>query len=130
MKVRTVWALAALGMSLTSYSVWSLTGPRAPLAGERTASEWHAENPPVRGTATQASFLGDGTLHVSARLGHRRLPSGSSTETFVLVNVRADANATGRPTPRHLAIAVDRSGSMRGKRLTNAIAAAQGAVRR
>jgi len=130
MKVRTVGALAALGMSLTSYSVWSLTGPQGNLDRERTASEWHAENPPEHAGTSQASFLGDGTLHVSARLGHPRLPSGSSTETFVLVNVRADANVAGRPTPRHLAIAVDRSGSMRGKRLTNAIAAAQGAVRR
>jgi Ca-activated chloride channel family protein len=48
----------------------------------------------------------------------------------VLVNVRADSTATGRATKRHLAIAIDRSGSMAGKRLRNAVAAAQGAVQR
>lgn len=129
MKVRTVGALAALGMSLTSYSVWSLTGQEGTLDGPRTLSEWHATNPPAAGTA-HASFASDGTLHLEARLGHARLPSGSASDTFVLVNVRADAAAVGRPARRHLAIAIDRSGSMRGKRLTNAVAAAQGAVER
>lgn len=130
MKVRTVGALAALGMSLTSFSVWSLTGPEANRDGERNANEWHATNVPPSGGTSQASFGNDGSLHVEARLGHPRLPSGGTTETFVLVNVRAGSDVSGRPTPRHLAIAVDRSGSMRGKRLANAIAAAQGAVRR
>lgn len=130
MKVRTVGVLAALGMSLTSYSVWSLTAPEGSPGAERTAQEWHAESPPEQAATTQAGFLRDGTLHVAARLGHPRLPSGSTTETFVLVSVRADANAVGRPAPRHLAIVVDRSGSMRGKRLANALAAAQSAVRR
>jgi Ca-activated chloride channel family protein len=128
MKVRTVGALAALGMLLTSYSVWSLT--EAPLAS-RVPPEW---NTPL-GTSTSqahtegASFAESGTLSLDARLGHARLPRGNE-ETFVLVNVRADANAVGRQSSRELVIAIDRSGSMSGKRLDNAIAAAQGAVDR
>ncbi|HTQ03091.1 MAG TPA: hypothetical protein VMI54_04515, partial [Polyangiaceae bacterium] len=106
MNVRTVGALAALGMSLTSYSVWSLTDKEGGLDTPRTASEWHPTNPPSAQGGEQANFAADGTLHVDARLGHPRLPSGSATETFVLVNVRADGGAVGRPTPRHLAIAI------------------------
>jgi Ca-activated chloride channel family protein len=48
----------------------------------------------------------------------------------VLVNVRADAQATGPAARRHLTIVLDRSGSMQGKRMRNAIVAAQSAVRR
>jgi len=132
MKIRTVGALAALGMLLTSYSVWSLTADRA-----RPNSGWVHHAGTDRGDdrgrpneASLASFTANGTLGMDARLGHAKLPAGETQETFVLVNVRADDKVSGRPTSRHLAIVVDRSGSMRGKRMQNAIAAAQGAVRR
>jgi Ca-activated chloride channel family protein len=131
MKIRTVGALAALGMLLTSYSVWSLTDDSA-LARTRGAS--HREplvtetNPPAVG-ASEASFSAGGTLRLAARLGHSRLPR-TGDETFVLMNVRADANAGGSPAQRELVIAIDRSGSMSGKRLANAVAAAEGAVER
>src|SRR5689334_4979881 len=131
MKVRTVGALAALGMLLTSYSVWSLTSDHGARQWRRTTSEWRD---PPQGTGSEqtigATFSAPGTLALDARLGHPRLPGSSTSETFVLVNVRADASATGRATKRHLAIAIDRSGSMAGKRLRNAVAAAQGAVQR
>ncbi|HEV8549790.1 MAG TPA: VWA domain-containing protein [Polyangiaceae bacterium] len=130
MKIRTVGALAALGMLLTSYSVWSLTeGPRGASATSFGASERHDDRTSSHETVP-ASFFGDGTLAVDARLGHTTIPAGTSFETFVLVDVRAQNQGNGRPLSRHLAIVVDRSGSMRGKRMTNAIAAAQGAVRR
>jgi Ca-activated chloride channel family protein len=131
MKVRVVGAFAALGMLLTSYSVWSLTSDRVTAATGRPGGEWRE---PSRRTDPDeprgAPFGQSGTLRVDARLGHARLPSAASSETFVLVRVRADDRATGLPTKRHLAIAIDRSGSMAGKRLKNALAAAQGAVRR
>src|SRR5947207_722669 len=130
MKIRTVGALAALGMLLTSYSVWSLTeGPRGTTATASDTSGRRHDPGPSHDTVP-ASFFGDGTLAVDARLGHTTIPAGAPFETFVLVDVRAQDRGNGRPLSRHLAIVVDRSGSMRGKRMTNAIAAAQGAVRR
>jgi Ca-activated chloride channel homolog len=128
MKVRSVGALAGLSMLLTSYSVWSLTG----------ADPSRPEPRPIRdgsgsgelATGGGASFVSGRTLRAEGRLGHARLASDSDSETFLFVNVRADDQATGRTARRHLSIVVDRSGSMQGKRLRNAIAAAQSAVRR
>ncbi len=131
MKVRTVGAFAALGMLLTSYSVWSLTSDRITTTPGRPGAEWREparRSDPADGPL--ASFAKSGTLRVDARLGHARLPAATTSETFVLVRVRADERATGVATKRHLTITIDRSGSMAGKRLGNAIAAAQGAVRR
>jgi Ca-activated chloride channel family protein len=132
MKIRTVGALAALGMLLTSYSVWSFTGdPVRPLTGwVHHAGTDRGDDHRRPDAVSLASFTANGTLGMDARLGHAKLPAGETQETFVLVNVRADERASGRPSSRHLAIVVDRSGSMRGKRMQNAIAAAQGAVRR
>jgi Ca-activated chloride channel family protein len=137
MKVRTVGALAALGMLLTSFSVWSLTGDGEARTRGRTGAEWSdlGSRPARDGedrtdSASGASFTRVGALSVDARLGNPRLSGTSSSETFVLVNVKAQRDVSGKSTHGHLAIAIDRSGSMAGKRIANAIAAAQGAVER
>jgi Ca-activated chloride channel family protein len=130
MKVRTVAALAALGMTFTSLSVWSLTAPDkrvSPDGGERWTDR---RTPPPATTDTPASFALAGTLGVTGRLAHSSLASDRESETFVLVNVKAGENGGGRRAERHLSIVVDRSGSMQGKRLENAVAAARGAVER
>lgn len=128
MKVRTVGALAALSMLLTSYSVWSLTGDEAGNVAARPTAT-HSTSAPA-GAERAVASSGAGPLHLEARLGNARLPGDTESETFVLVSVRADANAAGQPSQRHLTIAIDRSGSMRGERLRNALAAAEGAVER
>lgn len=131
MRIRTISALSAIGMLLTSYSVWSLTernGGPGPAAIQRDAE---VKPPRVQTLAGgDSTFVASGTLRTEARLGHTRLAADSDAETFVLVNVRADDKAVGRAASRHLAIVIDRSGSMTGKRLENALAAAEGAVRR
>lgn len=131
MRIRTISALSALGMLLTSYSVWSLTerngGP------ESTAAQLAADPRPQIAAVVNGdggSFVANGTLRTEARLGHARLAAGSTEETFVFVNVRADDKAVGLSAGRHLAIVIDRSGSMSGKRLNNALAAAEAAVRK
>jgi Ca-activated chloride channel family protein len=132
MKVRTVGALSALSMLLTSVSVWSLTADRArqPPPDDRSGWDEPRQEAPPSGTTTPASFVTNGTLGLDARVGHARVPNQGGFETFVLVDVRASDAASARPASRHLAIVVDRSGSMRGRRMNNAIAAAEGAVRR
>jgi Ca-activated chloride channel family protein len=131
MQIRTLSALSAIGMLLTSYSVWSLTERNG--AAGHLAVQPAAEAPPKVATiaASEAgTFVASGTLRTEARLGHARLAATSDTETFVFVNVRADDKAVGRSASRHLAIVIDRSGSMSGKRLSNALAAAEAAVRK
>ncbi|HEX6766917.1 MAG TPA: VWA domain-containing protein, partial [Polyangiaceae bacterium] len=130
MKVRTVAALAALGMTFTSLSVWSLTDPDKtvrPDGGGRWSDRRPERSSPKGGPAT---FRMNGTLAVNGRLGHESLASDRDAETFVLVSVRGDDGGKGERAERHLSIVIDRSGSMQGKRLQNAIAAAQGAVER
>jgi Ca-activated chloride channel family protein len=130
MKIRTVTALAALGMLLSSLGVRSLTS-----SADARPNDWKKERTTrndqgsgERG-AGKRSF-GGGALDLEARLGHERLGADRQEETFLLVNVRGDANAEGRDARRHLAILVDRSGSMQGRKIESAIEAAQGAIRR
>jgi Ca-activated chloride channel family protein len=66
---------------------------------------------------------------VEGRVGQRRV-ARSPGEEFVLLEVRG-ADTTGKlATPVNLALVIDRSGSMKGTRLRNAIGAATGAVNR
>jgi len=128
MKIRTLTALCALGMLFTSLGVRSFTKPadaRPNDSGGDRRTRWD------RGGNDQgASFSRTSTLEVEGRLGHTRLAADRSEETFLLVNVRGDRNARGRDARRHLAVVIDRSGSMEGKKMESAIQAAQGAVRR
>jgi Ca-activated chloride channel homolog len=127
MKIRTVGALAVLGMLFTSLGVRTMTRDavaRPDDRGRPFTSERGA-------TPEQAGGFSSGqTLRVEGRLGHARLAARRGEETFVLLNVRADAAARGREARRHLTILIDRSGSMQGRKLQDAITAAQGAVRR
>jgi len=68
---------------------------------------------------------------MEGRLGNARLAADQDNQTFLSVSVKAAAEAVAStPSPLELAIVIDRSGSMKGKRLNNAIAAAQGMIRR
>ncbi|MCA9643843.1 MAG: VWA domain-containing protein, partial [Myxococcales bacterium] len=72
-----------------------------------------------------------GTLSFEARLGHQQLPSGIANRSFVSIEVSAPDTAPGiAKQPLNLAIAIDRSGSMKGVRLTNAVNAARAMVQR
>ncbi len=132
MKVKSLAALAALGMCLSSVTVWSLTKPRP--EGELT--EVGAEDPTLVNQPTSpshpgAQFTTGKTLMMEGRVGHAKLSSEKDNQTMLLVNVTADsAGATNTASPLNLAIVVDRSGSMKGKRLQNALDGARGMVRR
>jgi Ca-activated chloride channel family protein len=97
-----------------------------------------APDPITRDPArADAHFVDGKTLLLDGRLGHASIardPAGGSTGSFVLATVTgadAPAGAPGiAPAPVHLAIVVDRSGSMAGAKMSNAIAAATGAVER
>jgi Ca-activated chloride channel family protein len=131
MKIRSVGALAGLCMLLTSYSVWSLTGEGPGRdAPKPTRERSERRDTTELAAGDKSSFSIGRTLRAEGRIGHTRLSGDSDSETYLLVTVRADAQATGPAARRHLSIVLDRSGSMQGKRLRNAVAAAQSAVRR
>lgn len=64
-----------------------------------------------------------GPLRVEAALGHGKLLSGQAQTTHVMIKVQADADRRRRE-PVNLALVIDRSGSMGGQKMHDAIAAA------
>ena len=134
MKVKTVAMLAALGMTLTSWTVWSVTDPRSDV----TAIEPDDPDPPVIATGTAtirttsfAQFTAGQTLMLEGRLGHARLLADRENESSCSCTFRPSrprAPSTSRPL--NLAIVLDRSGSMKGQAAENAISAASGMLRR
>src|SRR5262245_54490791 len=126
MKVRTVAALAGVAMMLSSVSVWSLTNPERTVDPRPT---WGGGSSYL-GSTKAAEFSSGDTVRLEGRLGHTELAAGRSQDTFALFTVKGGESDKGRRAPMHLVIVIDRSGSMAGKRLDNALAAARGAVAR
>ena len=127
MRVRTLGIVSAAGMMLTSLTVWSVTAPDSRTVPEVTESP--AESTPIA-AVSGAEFTAGRTLMVEGRLGHTRLLAGQPNETYLFVDVEASPDASARSAPPlSLAIVIDRSGSMKGRRLRNAKDAAAAAVR-
>jgi Ca-activated chloride channel family protein len=150
MKLATVALLSTLGMALTSVSVWALTPPGGggPARSEPKLAQVAAPQG-SGGTSTSggaagllaglvdraeprgASFTSGSTLMLEGRLGHPTLDATRDSETFLMLNVRAAAEElASTPVPVNLSIVIDRSRSMEGQRLENALAAARGMIRR
>ncbi len=136
MKPTKVAILSALGMLLTSVSVYSFTPPGG-IGAQSGAPDLAAtlepvpENLPDTPTDNLARFSAGSTLMVEGRLAHERLPSGTTNDTFVMLEVRSAEGLRAKTTaPVNLSLVIDRSGSMKGNRLRNAISAATRAVER
>ncbi|MEZ4312386.1 MAG: VWA domain-containing protein [Polyangiaceae bacterium] len=132
MKPTRVAALAALGMFLTSVTVYSLTPPGGvkiaaedPTALATTSDDPTAPPQEAPPTGPGAQFQAGTTLHVDGRLGHEKLEKSARGETFVMLEVKADEGKAQARAPVNLSLVIDRSGSMKGNRLRNAV---QGAI--
>src|SRR5688500_15453230 len=140
MKLSTLIAGSTLGMAATAALVWAAVEPATPRAaaaavGDRDPSWKPAGSAtgkePLADLTDRSHFQAGKTLMMEGRLGHRVLPAGTDSDTYLFVDVSADrARKALTPAPLNLAVVIDRSGSMKGKRLQNAFAAARSAVQR
>lgn len=136
MKPTRVAVLAALGMMLTSVSVYSLTPPGGHrIGGDGSTGTVDTNLTALPDTPTDptelAHFTAGSTLTVDGRLGHPHLARSGNGETFVMLEVRGADSAKARAAaPVNLSLVIDRSGSMKGTRIRNAINAATTAVGR
>lgn len=143
MKLTTFSAVAAASMVLSSAAVWSLAGVGQAAASEpaATSAAWVAPTASVSadpdpigallGLGEKDHFDVGGTLRMEGRLGHSTLAAGRSAETFIHVDMTTDAETTAATNvPVNLSIVIDRSGSMQGQRMANALSAARGMIGR
>ncbi len=154
MKLASVLALGIFGMAATSATVWTLTEP-GPVAADAHAVERGSEASALTPRVAQApeaaatlspaeaepratvdpalaTFHAEGALSVDGRLGHSALLASAPEQTFLFIDIGAPESAPGSAarTPVELALAIDHSGSMRGDRQNNALAAARGMINR
>jgi Ca-activated chloride channel family protein len=135
MKLITVLTLGATGLVAATAAVWFAANPArpAPRAAAAPAAPPAPASPapPAPAPPDRSHFTAGRLLAVEGRLGHQVLPASTGSETFLYVDITADpAAAAARPAPLDLAIVIDRSGSMKGKRLANALAATRTAIDR
>ncbi len=137
MKPKTLGILALCCMGVVGGTVFAVTpeGGAASAGGSQASVAEPVDTALLVagqvGVPSKATFSGGTALRVDGRVGHARLGAAGGRETFVLLTLRGDDEARGgAPSGVDLSIVVDKSGSMRGRRLENAISAAVGAVER
>jgi Ca-activated chloride channel family protein len=131
MKLKSVALFSLAGMLLTSASVYTLAGgeEKTAIAADRDDFQRGATRETTGGT-TEARFSAGRVLMVEGRLGHERIARSSRGETYLMLEVRGGDVGEAQAAPAALSLVIDRSGSMRGSRLDNAIRAATAAVDR
>ncbi|HVY44387.1 MAG TPA: VWA domain-containing protein, partial [Minicystis sp.] len=131
MKPKMLALLSTAGMLVSSVAVYSLVPAGGFGAGRATAvavTEPEAAETAAPAGGDASHFTASGTLDVEGRLGLAKLAADPGSE-FVMVEVAAPAGKRGQTAaPVNLAIVIDRSGSMKGVRIQNAIRAATAAV--
>jgi Ca-activated chloride channel family protein len=128
-------------MKQVAVALWTLVGVALSSAAALAVPISHADRP-VAELGTEATSLGasaqtDGkwqfsvgrNLVLDARVGHKAMPLQGG-ETFLYASVASRDESQAVAAPLHLGIVIDRSGSMKGQRITNALAAAMGTVDR
>ncbi|AKT40265.1 VWA domain-containing protein [Chondromyces crocatus] len=132
MTPQKIAVLSALGMLLTSVSVYSLTPP----GGRATVDPVATTDPALQGTTVAVGgdlssdlgrFTTGGTLMLEGRLGHPRLLK-TAGETFLMLEVKNEGSQANSQAAANLSLVIDRSGSMKGSRIQNALQAAVRAV--
>jgi len=136
-----IFGTAAVAVAAIAFGIVMLA--RGPSSGGSSNSKEPGSNAPVSSTITMTSastksaapldptqFSTGTTVVMDGRLLHKKVIAGSHTETYVMLDLRGADIAPKVQMPVHLSLVIDRSGSMKGGRLDNAIAAANGAIER
>ncbi len=137
MKALHVGLFSCLGMVLVGGAVFAVTpaGGFSATAERRTASVDDDDTPSKGRSGTgdrkqsndpSSVFDVGSVLTLEGRMGHAALLASDPGETYVMLEVRGDDRAAAAPPNAALSIVIDKSGSMAGTRITNAL---QGAVR-
>jgi Ca-activated chloride channel homolog len=141
MKLNTMAAMAVLGMVSTSWMVWAWTKPNTPVVAGGKGSAL-VVSPAVAvvpttltNTATfEPNFDVGKLVRVEGRVDRSHWASvsnGGAREVNMLVTITSSEIAEIKnKMPVHVALVLDRSGSMAGTRLQNAIKAAKAMVER
>lgn len=142
MKSTTVALISLASMLLTGVSVYALTpaggfrlssgDEKTPVSKEpETTKTSEPEQADLPAQSELGRFISGSTLMVEGRLGHPKIVAGSRGETFVMLEVQGAAKDGAKvAAPVNVSIVIDRSGSMKGSRIANAISAATQAVDR
>jgi len=135
MKLASLALYSILGVSAAASAGYMLApvpqSPRANVTRDATSTSTGMSvkiDVPVAPEAV-TTFNAGTTLQVEGRLGNAFLSKGTTSKTFLLLDVHpGQTTAAARPVEGHLAIVIDRSGSMKGDRLPKALSAAKSAV--
>ena len=117
MKTRALvsWSLLAMTASCTTVYAVLPAPSRAPLVARSSSEHVPGSNESLDRT--------DPLVTVDARIGHAALSASGDRTSYVLLEVTAAERGAG-PAASDVTLVVDRSGSMRGERMANAIEAA------
>jgi Ca-activated chloride channel family protein len=135
MKLKTTLAFALCGVLASAAGAFAIPMTPAGHAGA-TKEPWGTDTKVGGETDTKdpARIIAGDTLAIDARLGHASLAKNPGTrETFLLAQIAAvedKTNGSAAASPMNLALVIDRSGSMKGDRIANAINAAVSAIER
>ena len=131
MKLKTTLALALCGVLASAAGALAI--PMAP-GVVATKEPWGQDLRPGDPTDPKdpARITAGETLAIDARLGHASIAKNGRGETFLFAQIAAsqDDKAATAAAPMNLALVIDKSGSMKGDRIANAMSAAVGAIER
>ncbi len=130
MKLKTTVIVAACGVLVSAAGAFAIPVAKSPVVADLSTTITDTSRAGGWGTKGSRITAGD-TLLVDARLGHGSLKKNDSGETYLFAQVTAsDDKATTGASPMNLAVVIDRSGSMKGDRIANAMNAAVFALER
>jgi Ca-activated chloride channel family protein len=124
MKLRSVALWAAFGIVASTAGALAIPIPGGP-SGKTPATKTES----VDTASDVARFTAGQTLAIDARLAHTSVAKNTAGETYLYASIVGGESAASAP-PVNLAIVIDRSGSMKGDRIANAILAATGIIDR